>query len=343
MHFLKCYPSRLPRVCIYWTPKDNEASSWRQDGAQRPLGILEHQWQATLPVTDRRLAAPRQHFRSSCSSSMLGGNKTNVIPAPCEVQIQIRRPVRKEDKLATVFTYFLFPVSCSFLFPAREQTSLLAWLSVAIVSKLAFWPSNFKWPSLAKAGDSRVISYLTFIVKCAYMCVFIMEIIDQVRFQRGNGRHFALIKAARGCLKRLWKWGGLLLVQDYLRRNLIQGNLSHCPKKAESARLHGETPQPDKLFFSPIWESKETDSRYPAVQILSEIFRCAAFFFLFQSLCLLLLISKQRMQPVWKVSPSPSVPQHFLSKSSHLQEGGPRRQRGGAPVEIMRVQVGQQH
>lgn len=101
------------QVGIYSTSVDNEAPSAgngkKKKKDLRPPGILEHQWQATQPVTDRRLAAPRQHFRSSCSSSMLGGNKTNVIPAPCEVQIQIRRPVQKGDKLATVFTHFPLP------------------------------------------------------------------------------------------------------------------------------------------------------------------------------------------------------------------------------------------
>lgn len=73
---------------------------------------------------------------------------------------------------------------------------------------------------------------------------------------------------------------------------------------------------------SPVWESKEKDSRYPAVQILGEKFQCCFFFFYFPSLCLLLLISVRKMQPVWIVLPSPSVPRHFLSKSSHLQQGG---------------------
>lgn len=49
---------------------------------QRPTSS-QHPWapvMGTQPVTDHSLVPSRQHFRSSSSSSMLRGNKTNVIP-----------------------------------------------------------------------------------------------------------------------------------------------------------------------------------------------------------------------------------------------------------------------
>lgn len=116
-------------------------------------------------------------------------------------------------------------------------------------------PSSFKLPSLAGAGCSGVISCLAFIVERAYMCVFKMEIIDQVRFRRRNRSPSLCSLKLRAAAQSIREMGAAVYQPYYSYKIICAATLSREISRAAPRKhsLHSRVEKPhtpDKLFFS---------------------------------------------------------------------------------------------